>query len=1049
MVNALRLSVLSCSILAACVSRDSDSSSDHASEPSGPQVPEGYFIEVAADSSLVDFPMFSTLDEYGRLFVFESTGDKYSETQDAIKNPQFRINLLEDTNNDGRYDKSTIYADKVGFPQGGVFYKGSLYASSAPDLIKFTDNNGDNVADTREVILSGWVLNVNANSLVGPSLSPDGWFYMNSAIMGFDVTTREGQRLKGETARTWRVRPDGSGLEWVSAGGMNNPVELTYTEAAEPIGTETYFTEPQAGERDALVYWIEGGVYPKPNNNITRDKLPLTGDLMPVVSKYSRVAPSGITRYRQDVFGDDFKDNLFSAQFNTHRVLRHKLIRQGASFRTEDEIFFWNNTNEDFHPTDVLEDADGSLLIVETGGWFIKGCPLSQVSKPQLKGAIYRVRRKGGKRVEDAYGNSIQWKTLAPNALAAYVEDSNPFIADRAQQILVDRGNEAVPALVELVKKSKSADARTKAVFALYRMGTPKAVEGVRGALRDADVQVSVAAARSVGLLKDKLAVPELIKLLEDAAEPLMRQVATALGQVGEKQAVTPLLDASGRTDDRFIRHAIIHALISINDVAAVRQKLADTSARVREAAIVALDQMPASPLTIKEVTPFLTDRNKNLQQIALWAVSHHPEWSTDVIAFLDRQMGTKQLGASEQKLLTDILVSFGGNPAMQKFIADRLSGGPRERQLFLLAAIARMNIKEFPSRWIAKLASLLDGKNDVMVKTIAIEIIRSRSIKSLNENVIALANDEKNPAALRMQALLALNDEGVKMSDEHFLFLYQQLTHKNEASIPQQAATVLEGANLTDTQLRTLAEKYLPQSDPFTLPRLAASFKGEHASDIGKALARTLSNSSTLDGYSEESLRKIFEKYPADVKPDVDQLISKLNAAHADRIKHLKEMEDALGDGVLDNGRALFFGKATCYTCHKIGLQGGLFGPDLTSIQRDRSIHDLLEAIVYPSASFVREFETYKVQTGSGDHTGIIKSRSPDEIILETSVQSSIRIPGSEIKNIGSSDVSMMPQGLDKLLTRQELADLMAFLLGQDQDPDTDQRILRHTVNQ
>src|SRR5688572_12430394 len=114
------------------------------------EVPDGFEIEVAAGPDLVDFPMFAMVDETGRLFVFESTGNVYNKSVDAINNPQFRINLLEDLNNDGVYDKSTIYADKVGFPQGGVFYKGSLYASSAPDLIKFTDADGDGVAEKRE-----------------------------------------------------------------------------------------------------------------------------------------------------------------------------------------------------------------------------------------------------------------------------------------------------------------------------------------------------------------------------------------------------------------------------------------------------------------------------------------------------------------------------------------------------------------------------------------------------------------------------------------------------------------------------------------------------------------------------------------------------------------------------------------------------------------------------------------------------------------------------------------------------------------------------------
>jgi glucose/arabinose dehydrogenase len=94
---------------------------------------------------------------------------------------------------------------------------------------------------------------------------------------------------------------------------------------------------------------------------------------MPVVSKYSRVSPAGITRYRNTALEEAFKDNLFSAQFNTHRIIRHTLFRDGASFRTEDQVFF-SSKDEDFHPTDVMEDGDGSLLVVETGGWFIKGC---------------------------------------------------------------------------------------------------------------------------------------------------------------------------------------------------------------------------------------------------------------------------------------------------------------------------------------------------------------------------------------------------------------------------------------------------------------------------------------------------------------------------------------------------------------------------------------------------------------------------------------------------------------------------------------------------
>lgn len=612
----------------------------------------------------------------------------------------------------------------------------------------------------------------------------------------------------------------------------------------------------------------------------------------------------------------------------------------------------------------------------------------------------------------------------------------------------MDRGEPVVAALIQIVNVSKNADARTKAVFTLYRIGTSTAMKGVRQALKDTDVQVSVAAARSIGLAKDKPSYGELITYLDKGADPLKRQAATALGQVNDLRAVPALLDAAAKTDDRFIRHAIIHTLITLHDVSAVRARLSDTSARVREAVIIALDQMPDSPLSVKELTPFLTHKNRKLQQVALWAASHHPEWSADMISFLDKQLHDNKSFTADEKLLSDMLISFGAEPKMQQYIAAKLVNASRDRQLFLLNAMMRMNIKEFPAVWASRLSTLLEGSADERVKSKVIELIQLRGLASLQENLARIANSHTNPATLRMQAIMAANGDKKKLSKEQFDFLFEQLSQKGNVAGAQQAASVMEKYILTDRELDVLADKYLPQADPFILPKLVAAFQGEHSADIGRKLARTLEASSTLDGYSEERLRKVFEKYPAEVQPDVDKLIARLNTVHADRISYLKGIEAGVKDGVLDRGRILFFGKATCYTCHKIGTQGGQFGPDLTSIQRDRSTHDLLEAIVYPGASFVREYETYKISTANGVHTGIIKSSTPDEIVLETSLQSSIRIAKSDVKSMEQSDVSMMPQGLDKLLTPQEMADLMAFLLGQDQDPETDQRILRHTVN-
>lgn len=1011
-----------------------------------PQVPEGYTVEIAAGPDLVDYPMFSTLDETGRLFVFESTGNVYKKTEDAIRDPQFRIKLLEDQDGDGVYDKSTIFADKIGFPQGGVFYRGSLYASSAPDLLKLTDTDGDGVADQREVLLSGWTLNVNANSLVGPFMAPDGWLYMTSAIMGFDVKTKEGVQIKGETSRIWRLRPDGSGLEWIAAGGMNNPVELAFTRAGEPIGTETYFTDPKAGERDALVYWTEGGVYPKPNSNIDRDSLVRTGDLMPVVSKYSRVAPSGIASYRGTALGEDFRDNLFSAQFNTHRVIRHKLLRDGASFRTEDEVFFSFDGNEDFHPTDVLEDADGSLLVVETGGWFIKGCPLSQVSKPELKGSIYRVRKKQAPPLADPYGNRIGWDTLSAAAVGEYLKDEGrPFVADRAQEWLSERDGESVPVLKELLQSEASAQVRARIIFTLYRIGTAEAIELIRTrGLDDADIDVRVAAARALGMARSEDARTRLKQLLLTDAPAVKRQAATALGQIGGKDDMGQLLLAAAGEDDRFVRHALIYALVKINEAGAVRTGLSHPAPGVQEAALIALDQMPSSNIRPSDITPFLEGENLVLRNTALWIATRHPQWSAEMVGFLKKRMHAGLLDEEEKSLLGKLLVSFCEQADMQQFMADYLKGADMRYKLFILNAMAACRIEKFPPSWVEQIRRQLQLSGDPSLKARAIELAGLRGLTGLAPALRAVAADGQVSPELRLDAIAVLLKQDSVLSTPHFDFLYAQLNVAAAVPLRQKAAHVLSLADVSEEQLQRLATDYLPHADAFILPRLLPVFAGAHSGEIGKALASALLHSTTLDGYTEEEVEKVFQKYPQAVRPAVDALLVKLRQVRSERLERLQAMESKINTGVLENGRKLFFGKATCSTCHTIGPQGGHFGPDLTSIQRDRSAHDLLEAIVYPGASFVREFETYKIETRTGEHTGILRERTPDAVLLSVAPESLVRIPNDDIISMEIQPTSMMPQGLDKLLSTQEMADLMAFLLGQDQDPETDQQLLR-----
>jgi putative heme-binding domain-containing protein len=108
----------------------------------------------------------------------------------------------------------------------------------------------------------------------------------------------------------------------------------------------------------------------------------------------------------------------------------------------------------------------------------------------------------------------------------------------------------------------------------------------------------------------------------------------------------------------------------------------------------------------------------------------------------------------------------------------------------------------------------------------------------------------------------------------------------------------------------------------------------------------------------------------------------------------------------------------------------GGKVGPDLTSIGQARTETDLLESIVYPSASFVRSYEPYVVSTKSDEtYSGVLKKDAPEEIILATGPNAEVRLARSDIVDIRPGTVSVMPAGLEQQLSRQELADLLAFL--------------------
>ncbi len=997
----------------------------------GLKVPEGYVIERIASPDLHAYPMFASYDDKGRMYVVESTGVNTMGTEGMLKNPTYQIRIMEDVNGDGIFDKSKVFADKLPFPMGAVYHKGSLFITASPNLIRLEDKDGDGVAEHREVIHTGWVLSHNGASLSGPFMGPDGWLYLTDARRGFEIKNKEGEILKGKGARIWRCRPDGSGLEWIAGGGFDNAVELTFMPSGETIGNMTYFTDPKDGFRDALMHWVEGGVYPKYNPVIDEDQLKLTGDLMPVMDKLPRVAPSGLMRFRGTNWGKDFKGNLFSAQFNTGRIIRHVLKPDGATYETTDEPFMTSEA-KDSHPTDVLQDAAGDMIVVITGGWFIEGCPLSRVAMPEVKGGIFRIRKKGTPVVNDPWGAKLNIASASAAVAAGYLQDPRSAVVNRATDRLIALGDAAVPALKKILLQSADPELRAAVTFILYRAGTPLAAEARRQALNDKSPLVRTAAARAAGLAKDKKAVARLMEIVKKDQAQVRRQAATALGQIDDKRAVAALLSAASNPDDRFVEHAIIHSLIILGQTAPLQQALNNPVAAVKKAAIIALDQMDGRPLKKESLVPFLGSKDAELRRVGIWIASHHPDWSDVVVDFIEERTRQNKWAGDESGMISELMLTFSRDQRLQNFMAGQLAdkNTPSDGKLLLIDVINRASLNRLPAAWVKSLGVLLQPKEDSKVQQEVLNVIASRRITALSGEVERMAFNTEVPVDFRLKAMRAKILTQPEISEKEFNMLIGFLGKDYDSPTKQLVVQLLDQAKLDNAKVLFIAREVIDKADPFMLPWLLNCIEGSTDKAVGDALIRSLSASDDrLDNVSEEDLQRLFKPFPASVKEASEPLMKTLHARHAERLEKLEKLEKQLVAGDVGEGRKLFYGKASCYLCHAVGGEGGTFGPDLTNIGDIRSRHDMLEAIVYPSVSFAREHETFKVVTRTSAYTGIIKEQLPEAIVIAVGPAPGIRIPRSEIVSIEPQNMSMMPPGLDEILTIEEMSDLIAYM--------------------
>lgn len=918
---------------------------------------------MVAESPQVDRPVTAAFDDKGRLYVADSSGDN-SKPAEQLKNPTHRVVMLESTKKDGKFDKSTVFADKLSFLQGTMWHDGSLYVATPPTIQKLTDTDGDGVADKREVWFDGGVLTGCANDVHGPYPGPDGRIYFTKgAFAKQQVVLRGGKVFNTKAAHIYRAKPDGSEIEVVMTGGMDNPVDVAFTPAGEMFFTTTFFQHPANGKRDGIVHATYGAVYGK-DHEVVNDHIWAYPTLNEPMTHLGPAAPAGLHCYRSSAFGEDYANNLFVAQFNMAKVSRHALKPLGSTYRTEDSDFVVSD-NRDFHPTDVIEDADGSLLIVDTGGWYKLCCPSSVMEKKDVLGAIYRVKKEG------------------------------------SHQGIIP---------------------------VMYQSLTPKyTVNDVGKELTSENKFWRLEAANWCAAEHPEKMTASLKKLLKDDSLHIRRAAAEALGRIGDETAIPAILEALGSEPmDVPLQTALTRALIDIGDPVHIKAGL-KKGGLTELASVIALSQISTAKYDVSSVGRLSHSLDRFAHAVALRLARDHADVADTVALRACEARDTET--ALRYVSLPDVQEQLA-KMAGEGVVSATQNGVTADRnRAFAFSVMTASRMKNPPESWQSVITAMLRTSWDHQNALPAAKALGADkwANEDLKKALAVVAKDDQQTAEVRLSALAIT----AKLDGTLFAFVLENLKGSQPATLRSLAVEVLSKATLTPKQLVAVAEA-IPTASPLDLDKLLAVFAKSADEEVGLALVKVLSEPKVRAAIRTEQVKPVLDKYPKAVQAaEAEKLYRLLESDRAELTKRLDSMLKDTQPGDVRKGQAVFnSSKAACTACHKVAYVGGLIGPDLTKIGSIRSEKDLLEAIIFPSASFVRSYEPVRVETKDGKNfSGLLKGDRPDDVVLTVSATEEVRIARKDIDEMKPGAVSVMPAGLDQQLTKQELADLVAFL--------------------
>lgn len=991
-------------LLISCKDKSGTSAVDSDHALSTFEVPPGFKIELIAAEPLISDPIDMEIDEYGNMYVVEMHGYPLDKSGSG------NVILLKDTNGDGKMDERIVFADKLTLPAGVMRWKKGILITDAPNLLYLEDSDNDGKADIRDTVLTGFALSNPQHNTNNPMYGLDNWIYIGHQGA---TSTREykeefgdegteiifpgaldAQKLpKNANGLSVRFMPDKKKIE-------NLSYQTQFGHAFDQFGNWFGCNNSNQGYHEVIAnrYFqrnkdlvISNSIQSMSDHLNAPEVFPTTThpDRQLLTDVGVMTSGCGITVYDGGAFPTPFDNNVsFVAEPVSNLVHVDVLKDKGSSFEASAILQnkeFLTSTDAWSRPVNFYVGPDGALYmldyyrrVIESPEWMSEqAVNAGGLYDGSDKGRIYRITATAEKAAEWTKG--LKLGDESSEKLVEHLADKNRWWRTNSQRLLLDRNDKkAIPALLKMAGNQESPMGRLHALWTLEGMAelSPALIEQ---ALKDNERGIRINAIKLAELhLKDS---PDLLKTLlslqNDNDTKVRLQLLLTLGYDNSMQAAA-------------VRNKLLFQ--DINDkwiqIAALTASSSQTESILKEVLEKYQPNVPAYSLLVQRLATMIANGGnqnaiKNLLQNSVSNSSEKQmQWQGAMLEGL--AMGMESLKSKSPESIN--LIKKDQNILIKTFFGHPFEK-VRKGSLNMLRVIG--------------LSSSPETKTAID-KSLLIMADRSITDKKRTEAINFLSLTDPAPYSTLLKGLIVPQEQPI----------VQLAALKTLSKIPGIVVSdyVLQKWSVLTPEIRDAAiGTFLGNNDRINLLLNAIEKNQVQASSV--SFGRSVQLMQNKDDLLRNRARRLFTKDEEEGK--------KVNKAYQEALQ-LK------GDAT--KGQNVYL--QNCAICHQVrGKMGVELGPDLGTIH-NWTAEIIMANILDPNISISSGYDLWNVEMKNGEsHQGIISSETDVAITLKNNGKLEKTINRQDIKEIKSMEISAMPSGMEKKISKQEMADLLAFL--------------------